>query len=80
MNLLVSQETAQRVLNYLALRPYSEVYQLIPGLTNLQPGVPMNESVAQVLTQDNSISIEREQEAEEARQVAAQIHDHTNEK
>jgi hypothetical protein len=33
----ISQEEAQRLLDYLALRPYAEVAQLVPILVGLQP-------------------------------------------
>jgi hypothetical protein len=35
MDRKISEELAQSVINYLATRPYQEVFQLINGLTNL---------------------------------------------
>lgn len=37
MNLVISQELAQRVTDYLATRPYREVFHLIDQLTKLRP-------------------------------------------
>lgn len=37
MKLLIDAEVAQAVINYMAGRPYAEVYKLLPGLTNLSP-------------------------------------------
>lgn len=67
MDLLVKQENAQSVLNYLLSRPYGEVYKLVPYLTNLKPGKELTNSTIQ-------------DEVLEARKIAADMHDHTNEK
>jgi hypothetical protein len=37
MKLTIDQAEAQKVLNYLAARPYAEVAQLVPILVGLQP-------------------------------------------
>lgn len=34
-NLLISKEGAQKILNYLAQRPYVEVFEVIPHILNL---------------------------------------------
>lgn len=36
MTFEISQENAQKVLDYLTRKPYAEVYDLIPILTNLK--------------------------------------------
>jgi hypothetical protein len=69
MNLLVDQKGAQEILNYLASKPWNEVYKLIPHMINLKPGVEVSNGL------DKKVA-----EAEEARKLAAEIHDHTNEK
>jgi hypothetical protein len=37
MKLTIDQADAQKVLNYLAARPYAEVAELVPILINLKP-------------------------------------------
>ncbi len=34
-NLLIPQESAQKILDYLAKRPYAEVFEVIPHILNL---------------------------------------------
>ena len=40
MNYIFPQELGQRLINYLAQRPYSEVFVLIAELQNLPPVIP----------------------------------------
>jgi len=40
MDLLISKEQAQAVLNYLAEKPFVEVYQFVAMLNNLQQAHP----------------------------------------
>lgn len=40
MNLVISQELAQKILNFLGTQAYVQVYQLIDGMKALQPEAP----------------------------------------
>lgn len=63
MNLLIDQENAQKILNYLLSRPYGEVMNLVPGITRLLPA----EAAKTEATLADSVA--------DARKAADEIHD-----
>jgi hypothetical protein len=56
MTLKIEQEEAQKILNYLASRPYAEVAELVPVLLNLrapEPELDASKTTEEIFEDDN---------------------------
>jgi hypothetical protein len=58
MTLKIEQEEAQKILNYLASRPYAEVAELVPVLLNLkreEPNLDASKTTEEIFGDDNLV-------------------------
>ncbi len=56
MKLLIDREAAQKILQYLASRPYAETFELIPGLLNMKQGTEVAVAAPQPSSEEPTTS------------------------